>query len=159
MADSDRTRFVELFTDPEFMVFFGAQSVESAHRYVDHLLMVNAQVPFAKQPIIVRRTGALVGYAGVDRFELHGEQELEFGYRLVPEARGLGYATEASLALLDVARETWDRTIYALIHRSNAPSISTIAKIGFEYWKQDLIDGEPRRVYRWHPPPSRDLRG
>ena len=150
MVDSDRTRFVEFFTDRDFMVFFGVQRVESAHRYVDHLLAVNAQVPFAKQPIIVRETGAIVGYAGVDWFELDGEQKLEFGYRLVPDARGVGYATEASLALLDVARATFDGTIYALIHQAYTASISTIGKIGFEYWKQGRIDGVLRNIYCWH---------
>lgn len=150
MVESDRARFVELFTDPEFMVFFGVQSVDSAHRYIDHLLGVNAQVPFAKQPIVVRKSGAIVGYAGADWFDLDGNQELEFGYRLVPDARGIGYATEASLALLDMAGASFDGTIYALIHESNTASISTIGKIGFEYWKQGLIDGALRNLYRWH---------
>lgn len=151
MVESDRARFVELFTDPAFMVFFGAQSVESAHRCVDHLLLVNAQVPFAKQPIIVRESGAIVGYAGVDWFDLDGKQELEFGYRLVKEARGVGYATEASLLLLETARATFGGPIYALIHEANTASISTIGKIGFDYWKRGRIDGVLRSLYRWHP--------
>lgn len=150
MVEPDRTRFVELFTDPGFMVFFGVQTEASAHRHVDHLLTVNARVPFAKQPIIVRSSGAIVGYAGVDSFDLEGEEELEFGYRLVPDARGVGYATEASLALLALARATFDGTIYALIHEANKASISTIRKIGFEYWKQGLVDGAKRNLYRWH---------
>ena len=150
MVESDRNRFVELFTDPAFMVLFGVQSVESAHRYIDHLLKVNAQFSFAKQPVIVRESSAIVGYAGVDWFDLEGKRELEFGYRLVPDARGVGYATEASLALLDIARATFGGTIYALIHESNTASISTIRKIGFEYWKQCPIDGALRNLYRWH---------
>ena len=151
MIESDRGRFVELFTDPEFMVFFGVQSVAAAHRRVDHLLEVNAQVRFAKQPIIERSSGVIVGYAGVDWFDLDGTQEFEFGYRLVPAARGRGYATEASSELLEVARRTFDGTIYALIDPANAPSISTIGRLGFEYWKHDLIDGEWTNVYRWWP--------
>lgn len=149
MVESDRARFVEMFTDPGYMVFFGVQSVKAAHCYVDHLLELNVHVPFAKQPIIVRDSGAIVGYAGVDWFELDGRQELEFGYRLVHGARGVGYETEASLALLDVARASFDGTIYALIHEANAASISTIGKLGFDYWKQGPIDGALRNIYRW----------
>jgi len=149
MVESDRARFVELFTDPEFMVFFGVQGAEAANRRVEHLLALNAQVSFAKQPIILRESGAIVGYAGVDWFELDGERELEFGYRLVPDARGAGYATEAGLALLEVARDEFDGTIYALIHEVNTASISTIGKLGFEYWKHAPIDGELRNFYRW----------
>lgn len=110
---------------------------------------MNAHVPFAKQPIIVRESGVIVGYAGVDWFELDGKQELEFGYRLVPSARGFGFATEASLALLDVARGTFEGTIYALIDEANTASIATIGKLGFEYWKQGPIDGALRNLYRW----------
>jgi RimJ/RimL family protein N-acetyltransferase len=40
---------------------------------------------------------------GVDWIEFDGGRWLEWGYRLVPAARGRGYATEASLALLEVA--------------------------------------------------------
>jgi RimJ/RimL family protein N-acetyltransferase len=149
IVDSDRTSFIKLFSDPEFMVYFGVQSVQEAHRSVDHLLAVNSQVPFAKQPIIVRQSGAIVGYAGVDWFDLGGTREFEFGYRLVPEARGVGYATEAGLALLDLARSVFDGMIYALIDEQNAASISTITKLGFTYWKQDLIDGVLRNLYRW----------
>lgn len=151
MVESDRARFVELFTDSDFMVFFGVQSVEAAHCYVDHLLEVNVQVPFAKQPIVVRKSGAIVGYTGVDWFELDGRQELEFGYRLVSCARGVGCATEASLALLDVARASFDGTIYALIDEAKAASISTIGKLGFDYWKHGLVEGVPRNFYRWSP--------
>ena len=149
MVESDRSRFVDLFTDPDFMVFAGVQTVEAAEARVDHLIALNREIPFAKQPIVVRDTGLVVGYAGVDRFELHGEEELELGYRLVPEARGLGYATEASAALLDVARTSFAGTIFAIIHEGNAASTRTIDKLGFRFWKRDVVYGELRNLYRW----------
>lgn len=46
------------------------------------------RLTFAKQSVIERATGRIVGYCGVDWFELEGEQRLEFGWRLVREARG-----------------------------------------------------------------------
>jgi RimJ/RimL family protein N-acetyltransferase len=56
------------------------------------------ELTFAKQPVIERSSGQVVGYAGVDRFVFEGQSRLEFGYRLVPQARGKGYATEAGRA-------------------------------------------------------------
>jgi len=50
-----------------------------------------------------------------------------------------------------VARASFDGTIYALIDKANAASISTIGKLGFDYWKQGPIGGALRNLYRWSP--------
>ena len=39
-----------------------------------------------------------MGYTGVDYIDFEGRTWLEWGYRPVPECRGLGYATEAGQA-------------------------------------------------------------
>ena len=57
---------MELFTDPSFMVFAGVLSVAEAHRRFDHMLAIAAELPFAKQPVVERSTGRIVGYSGVD---------------------------------------------------------------------------------------------
>ncbi len=102
------------------------------------------QWDFSPEPENIR------GYAGVARFLLDGEEQLEFGYRLVPVARGRGDATEASMALLERARASFEGTIYGLVDPSNEASIAVITKIGFEYWERDLVDGALRNLYRWH---------
>jgi RimJ/RimL family protein N-acetyltransferase len=156
MVEADRDRFVTLFSDPGFMVHFvGALSVERAHAFVDHLLEVNRQVPFAKQPVLERDSGAIVGYVGVDWIDLDGTRSFEFGYRLVPEARGRGYATEASRALLELAAAVGAATIYALIDPVNHPSLNTIAKLDFTMERLAVIEGLHRNVYRWTPPNPR----
>jgi RimJ/RimL family protein N-acetyltransferase len=83
---------VRLFGDEEFMVFSGgALDFEAANRRFDRMLERARELPFAKQPVVERSTGTIIGYSGVDRFEFEGESRLEFGYRLVPEAWGQGY--------------------------------------------------------------------
>src|SRR5262245_13332662 len=92
-VEADRKRFVELFQDPEFMEFSaGVHDVQSANDRFDGMLRMAAELPFAKQPVIERTSGAIVGYSGAAWFEFEGDQRLEYGYRLVPEARGRGYA-------------------------------------------------------------------
>ena len=89
----------------------------------------------------MRGTETIVGYAGVDWFDLDGRRELEFGYRLVPEAQWVvGYATEAGRALLDLARSTFRGTLYGLIEPTNTASSGVIAKLGFT-----LLEGAPDR--------------
>ena len=148
-TESDRPRFVELFCDEEFMTFSGGVlPVEGAHARFDRMLERCSEVPFAKQPIVERASGTVIGYTGVDRFELEGQRWLEWGYRLVPSARGKGYATEASLALLDVADRVHDGELLAFIDPDNHPSQNVIRKLGFAYWKQATVDGHVCNFYR-----------
>ena len=146
---TDRGRFVELFCDPEFMVFSdGVHDRKSANARFDRMLANAAEIPFAKQPVIERATGRIVGYSGVDWFDFEGARRLEYGYRLVPDARGRGFATEAGLALLGLADETFRGELLAMIDPTNLPSQRVIAKLGFTYWKQAEIHGFVDNLYR-----------
>jgi RimJ/RimL family protein N-acetyltransferase len=139
--ERDRTRFVELFCDEEFMVFSdGVHDEPSAQRRFDEMLVRAQELPFAKQPIIERSTGTLVGYSGVNWFEFEGQRRLEFGWRLVPEARGQGYATEAGRAVVALAGDSFHGEILAIIDPMNHASANVATKLGFSFWKQALVD-------------------
>lgn len=154
-VERDRDRFVELFTDDDFMVFSaGVHTVESAHERFDGMLARATEIPFAKQPIIERSSGLILGYTGVNTFEFEGETRLEWGWRLVPEARGTGYATEATLALLGEADRHFDGEILAMIDPRNLPSQRVADKVGFAFWKEAEIDGYVDRLYRLRFPRS-----
>lgn len=149
--EADRARFVKLFSDDDFMVFSdGALPAESATRRFDEMLRRSDELPFAKQPVVERSSGTVVGYAGVDWFAFEGARRLELGYRLVPSARGKGYATEAGGALLALAAETYRGELYAIIHPSNGASINTAGKLGFTFWKQASVDGQVRNLWGLH---------
>src|SRR5829696_7861597 len=92
-TEADRPRFVELFRDDDFMAFSGGRMSES-----------EAGLRFDRRLGRCRElsSGMVIGYTGVDWIELEGRRWLEWGYRLVAGARGRGYATEASAALLAV---------------------------------------------------------
>jgi RimJ/RimL family protein N-acetyltransferase len=149
--EPDRTRFVELFCDRDFMVFSqGALSTAAAQDRFDEMLARGAELAFAKQPVIERSTAVIVGYAGVDWFDFEGRRRLEFGYRLVPEARGVGYATEASRAVVTKAAETFHGEILAMIDPTNRASQNVARKLGFAFWKQAVVDGYLDNIYRLH---------
>lgn len=147
--ESDRSRFVELFGREDFMVFSGGVlDAAAAHARFDGMIARARELPFAKQPVLDRSTGVIVGYSGVDRIDLEGRSRLEYGYRLVPEARGQGYATEAARALLDVAAKTYTGEILAIIDPTNQPSQNVARKVGFTFWKQAMVDGFLDNLYR-----------
>jgi GNAT superfamily N-acetyltransferase len=115
VTDADRSRFVELFGDENFMTFSdGVLSLDEAHERFDRMIARCA-----------------------DR-----------GYRLVPGARGKGYATEASRALLARAAIDYHGDVLAIIHTDNQRSENVRRKLGFRYWKTVEINGEKRNIYR-----------
>jgi RimJ/RimL family protein N-acetyltransferase len=147
-VEADRARFVEFFRDPEFMVFYPVSYTEAqANAKFDHLLALCREIPFGKQPVVERATGRVVGYTGVDYLEVEGRTWLEWGYRLIPECRGLGYATEAANALLALARRTYEGELLAVIAPDNLPSQKVIGKLGFTFWKQAPVFGDLCNLY------------
>jgi RimJ/RimL family protein N-acetyltransferase len=147
--ERDRARFVELFQRDDFMVFSdGVHSLESAHERFGGMLSNAADLPYAKQPVIELSTGAIVGYSGVAWFDFEGQLRLEFGYRLVPEARGHGYATEAGRTVLALAAESFHGELLAMIDPTNAPSRNVAAKLGFTFWKQAVVNDYLDDIHR-----------
>jgi RimJ/RimL family protein N-acetyltransferase len=146
--EADRNRFVELFCDKDFMVFYpGVLTGEEARDRFDHMVAVCRTIPFGKQPVIELSSGRIVGYTGVDHIDVEGRAWLEWGYRLVPECRGLGYATEASQALLAKARRTYTGELLAIIALENLASQNVCRKLGFTFWKQAPVEGDTRNLY------------
>ncbi|MPZ53740.1 MAG: GNAT family N-acetyltransferase [Acidimicrobiia bacterium] len=146
--EADRERFVELFCDEEFMVFYpGSLTEEEANVRFDHMVALCQTVPFGKQPVVESSSGLVVGYTGVDYIDFEGKTWLEWGYRLVSECRGLGYATEASQALLAKAHQTYTGELLALIAPENLASMNVCHKLGFTFWKQAQVEGDIRSLY------------
>lgn len=142
-VEDDRVRFVDLFTDQAFMVFAEVLDAASANARFDRMLAMAAAVPYGKQPVIERSAGTIVGYSGVDSVPLEGHDRLEWGWRFVPEARGRGYATEATTALLEVADALDDGEMLCLIAPDNHASRRVAEKTGFRWWKQIGWNGDP----------------
>jgi RimJ/RimL family protein N-acetyltransferase len=136
-TERDRARFVELFTDEAFTVFSdGVHDRDSANIRFDRMLSLIEVIPYAKQPIIEKASGAIVGYTGVDTAVIEGLDRLEWGWRLVPGARGLGYATEAANALLAVADAHDDGEMLCIIAPENHASRRVADKVGFRWWRR-----------------------
>ncbi len=143
-VESDRTRFVELFTDEAFTVFSdGVHDVGSANARFDRMLSLLDLVPYAKQPVIVRATGTIVGYTGVGTVMIDGMDRLEWGWRLTPEARGRGFATEATTALLARADVHDNGDMLCIIPVDNVASRRVADRVGFRWQRRVDWLGDP----------------
>lgn len=84
-----------------------------------------------------KASGKMIGEIGVmnARREMNppfGEDEPEFGWALLPDAHGKGYAAEALQAALDwEAANLGSPCVVAMIDPDNAPSIKLAHKFGF----------------------------
>ena len=68
------------------------------------------------------------------RAEANGETETEIGYALGQPYWGLGYATEAAIAVRDYARtKLGESRLIALIQHGNEASRRVAEKLGMEY--------------------------
>jgi len=130
----------------------GVLSLGEANERFDRMVARCADVSFAKQAVVELSSGTIVGYTGVDWIELDGDPWLEWGYRLVPAARGKGYASEATRALLAKAAATYSGDVIAIIDPDNQPSQNVCRKVGFRYWKTATVNGDLRTIYRMRLP-------
>lgn len=148
--ETHRRAFVALFQDADFMVFTraGALGPEGATARFERMVRTAAELPWAKRPIVERASGAVVGYLGLDHLSIDNVAQVEIGYRLVPTARGQGYATEAGRALLDRVDGDGRRELVAIIDPTNGPSARTIARLGFGWWKRATVHALGFDVYR-----------
>ena len=142
-SEDDRPRLLELFTDPAFTVFSDeTHDLASANARFDRMMALLAHVPYAKQPVVEKSSGRILGYTGVGTVVVDGVDRLEWGWRLTTEARGQGYATEATTALLGVADAIDDGEVLCLIDPANEPSRRVADKVGFRWWRRhDWPDG------------------
>ncbi len=149
VLESDRSRLVDLFMDSEFMVYSatGALDRRAANDRFDHMTTFRQEVVFGKQAIIETSSGTLLGYVGADEFEFGGEKRLEFGYRLVRASRGLGYATEAASAVLEVATHVWHGELLAFIDPRNGASRGVLVKTGFAFVEHIVVSGDTADLY------------
>jgi len=89
---------------------------------------------FGKAAVIEKITGATIGYCGVEMasFAPGLDDDLEIGWRLLPEHWRRGYATEAAMAIV---RWSFDHLakarVLAFVEPRNSASLGVAKRVGF----------------------------
>ena len=85
-----------------------------------------------------KKTGELIGRAGIETNEDCGDGEAELGYVIRPDRQHQGIATEVCGAILRYAGDELGlRKIFARTHRDNTPSTALLRRLGFVERKQE----------------------
>ena len=80
----------------------------------------------------------VIGYCGLIDNERGSHREPELAFELLRRVWGQGYATEASLAVLDWARSSGYERLWATVWEWNAASRRVLAKVGFTEERMEL---------------------
>ena len=125
----------ELNTVPEVIRYVGnkpAASRDEARAILEEGALRDYAVHgYGRHALVLRETGAVIGFHGLKVVEEVGETEL--GYRLLPAHWGKGLASEAASVLVEHAwRGLGLARIVSLIHPENAASKNVARKLGMK---------------------------
>jgi len=114
-------------TDPPFI------SVEEAKEFLRNY-DAYTKTEFGRWAVILKTTGEFLGWCGLKY--IADENEVDIGYRFLPEHWGKGYAVETATACCKWGFQTKGLTrIVARIHKENLRSIRVAEKMHMVYEK------------------------
>ena len=112
--------------------------------------------------VLDRRTGQLVGKAGLFPMDFTGPEEflnavkendtpVELGYHIFSGFRRKGFAKEACKAILSYGAESVSRRVYAKIREDNLPSVKLAEALGFRLIARTCSGSvQPLCLYEWN---------
>lgn len=122
-------------TDPPFESIAAAEAFIKAYRAYE-------EFGFGRWAVILKSTNKFAGWCGL-KFIL-SENEVDIGYRFLPEQWGKGLAVEtAAVCIRAGIHEFGLRRIVARIHKENFRSVRVAEKLGMQYEKDLMYDGIP----------------
>jgi [ribosomal protein S5]-alanine N-acetyltransferase len=133
-SEDDLPLAMELWTDPEVTGLFGGPyTPEMVRARLGREMAQMRETGLQYWPIFLLDGDRHAGCAGL---RMHNQEQriFELGYHLRPLFWGMGLATEASRAVIDLAfGELGATALFAGHHPSNDRSRRVLLKLGFEY--------------------------
>src|ERR1044071_3612502 len=147
---ADLDRLAELMANAEFMRFsLGPLTREQTQeRFLDKVTRWDRDGLPSQFAMIIRSSGALVGYCGFFHHEVDGKMEIEIGYRLDSNFWNRGLTTEAARAVRDYGFSDLKLDyVISLIHPENNPSRRVAEKNGMTLERETIFRGFPVFVF------------
>lgn len=139
----------QVFSDPLVMEFVWRGGVLSPSQQQEFIQGSSyPQKKFGLGLLWTRDPHQPIGFAGIFPFDDLGKSLFEFGFVLIPEFWGQGYASEIGRAQVLFARDCLKLPqIFALAHPENLGSQKTIEKIGLSFMTDKLTHRGTRKIY------------
>ena len=97
--------------------------------------------------VVERASGRAAGLAGVQWEEIDGQRELDLGCVVAKDRRRLGYATEASRAVLEAAFAAGYTRITAMTEPANLAALAALERLGMTYLQETTWEGKVYMLY------------
>lgn len=147
---TDKNDLFEMDSDPEVHLYIENSPVKSIDEITIVMEMLKKQYVenrIARWAVVDKATNECIGWAGLKyvREPLNNYVNFyELGYRFKRKHWGKGFATEASIAILDYGFKhlNVDR-IYAITDPKNVKSKKVLTKLGFDLQETFDYEGDP----------------
>jgi RimJ/RimL family protein N-acetyltransferase len=138
MTLDDTLMMFAVWNDPAFMRFVGDRGIRTLEEAEEAMqqgpLHLYSEYGYGPFRVIGRDDGADMGVCGLYRRE--GLDEPDIGFAFLPDYRGKGFGYEASVAVLDHARDVLKLPrVTAIVSPANDASIALLKKLGLHYDK------------------------
>lgn len=138
-AGKDMTKYMEpLYADRKEEEAYTRAYIDNQYYYYGYGMWL----------VMERENNRLLGRAGLDNHEIHGQIELEMGYAIAYEKQRQGFGTEVCQAVIRYAKEFLEfRRMNCFVQKENEPSIHLLRKLGFSWEEEMDIDGKKMQRY------------
>ena len=146
----DAQALAKVLADPVVMKYstVGVHSKEQIINYIANCQHQYELYGYGHWAIYNTDSGEFVGVCGLNKHDLDSNDVIHINYRLATNQQGKGYAVEATLGILDFAKNSLKlNVIHALIEPENTSSVNVVNRTGFEFVKSSLFRGFNIDVY------------
>lgn len=139
IALKDAGFFLELVNTPNWLKYIGdrnLKTVKDARSYLKNgTLKSYTDFGFGFYKLQFKKgTNKTIGVCGLLKREQL--EDVDLGFAMLPEYEGMGFGYEASVAVIKMAKETFNlKKIVAIAQPNNTNSIKLLEKLGFSYEK------------------------
>lgn len=134
---NDTPEMFELYSDPEILRYTGetvTETIEEMEKAIKIRIKNYKKYGYGRWATILKSENKFIGWAGLAY--LPEFDKIDIGYRFLQEYWGMGFATEASHAILAHAFEKLNlKEIIAIAMKGNKGSIKVMEKIGMKFDK------------------------
>jgi [ribosomal protein S5]-alanine N-acetyltransferase len=145
----DSSLILALNSDPEIVKYVHEATLKTeaqAEKILLDIILPQYKNNLGRWAIHTKDTMDFIGWCGLKyRPEL---DEIDLGYRLMQNAWGKGFATEAAQHSLDYGFKNLNlKLITGRAHIENIASIKVLEKIGMDFIAEGIVDDCPVRTY------------
>lgn len=149
--EADKEALISILSNPHVMRFSlkGPITIEEAREQLrDKNISFYEEEDYGMLALIRKIDNTFIGYAGLLKQEIDGEQKIEISYRLHPDYWKQGFAIEAAKAIVDYAFMILKlRELIAIVDPDNIDSIKVAIKLGMKIFKNTVFHGIPVMIY------------